>query len=49
MHRHQPRKRFGQNFLRDEGVIDLIARALSPTANDHIVEIGPGEGALTKP
>ena len=47
MRKHQPRKRFGQNFLRDEGVIDAIARAISPATPDHIVEIGPGEGALT--
>ena len=44
---HQPRKRFGQNFLRDDGVIEAIARAISPRASDHLVEIGPGEGALT--
>lgn len=44
---HQPRKRFGQNFLRDDGVIESIARAISPTSTDHLVEIGPGEGALT--
>lgn len=46
--RHQPRKRFGQNFLRDEGVIDSIERAIAPKRGDHIVEIGPGEGALTR-
>ena len=45
---HTPRKRFGQNFLRDESVIEAIARAISPTATDHVVEIGPGEGALTQ-
>lgn len=45
--RHQPRKRFGQNFLRDESVINEIARAVSADAGDHIVEIGSGEGALT--
>lgn len=45
---HQPRKRFGQNFLRDDGVIEAIARAISPDAQDHVVEIGPGEGALTQ-
>jgi len=44
---HQPRKRFGQNFLRDDSVISAIARAIAPAASDHIVEIGPGEGALT--
>ena len=46
--KHQPRKRFGQNFLRDEGVIDAIARGIAPSPTDHIVEIGPGEGALTQ-
>ena len=45
--RHQPRKRFGQNFLRDESIIEEIARAINPAADDHVVEIGPGEGALT--
>ena len=45
---HRPRKRFGQNFLTDEGVIDRIARAIAPSAEDHIVEIGPGQGALTE-
>ena len=44
---HSPRKRFGQNFLRDESVIEGIARAVAPSAADHLVEIGPGEGALT--
>ena len=46
--RHQPRRRFGQNFLRDEGVVDDIEREIAPTASDHVVEIGPGEGALTQ-
>ena len=46
--RHQPRKRFGQNFLRDDGVIHDIERAIAPAADDHLVEIGPGEGALTQ-
>jgi 16S rRNA (adenine1518-N6/adenine1519-N6)-dimethyltransferase len=45
---HAPRKRFGQNFLHDEGVIDRIASAIAPKENDHLVEIGPGQGALTK-
>jgi 16S rRNA (adenine1518-N6/adenine1519-N6)-dimethyltransferase len=44
---HQPRKRFGQNFLRDTAVIHRIAWAVAPTARDHLVEIGPGEGVLT--
>ena len=45
---HTPRKRFGQNFLRDESVIEAIARAIAPAESDHVVEIGPGEGALTQ-
>ncbi|QFU74464.1 16S rRNA (adenine(1518)-N(6)/adenine(1519)-N(6))-dimethyltransferase RsmA [Halioglobus maricola] len=45
---HRPRKRFGQNFLTDEGVIDRIAGAINPQPDDHIVEIGPGQGALTE-
>src|SRR5210317_271836 len=45
---HLPRKRFGQNFLQDDGVIEAIARAIGPQADDHLVEIGPGQGALTE-
>jgi 16S rRNA (adenine1518-N6/adenine1519-N6)-dimethyltransferase len=45
--RHTARKRFGQNFLRDQGVIDRIERAIHPQASEHLVEIGPGLGALT--
>lgn len=45
---HPPRKRFGQHFLTDPGVIDAILRAISPTANDVVVEIGPGQGAITR-
>jgi 16S rRNA (adenine1518-N6/adenine1519-N6)-dimethyltransferase len=44
---HQPRKRFGQNFLKDERVIHAIVGAIAPKASDHLVEIGPGQGALT--
>ena len=43
------RKRFGQHFLVDAGVIDAIVRAIGPRVRDHIVEIGPGRGALTEP
>ncbi|WP_110668738.1 16S rRNA (adenine(1518)-N(6)/adenine(1519)-N(6))-dimethyltransferase RsmA [Salinicola halophilus] len=43
------RKRFGQNFLRDTGVISRIVRAIGPRKNDRLVEIGPGQGALTAP
>ena len=45
---HQPRKRFGQNFLQDDAVIQGIARAINPSSEDHLVEIGPGQGALTQ-
>lgn len=44
---HRARKRFGQNFLHDQGVIHRIARSINASAKDHIVEIGPGQGALT--
>ncbi len=44
---HRARKRFGQNFLRDSGVIDRIVAAIHPLPGDHLVEIGPGQGALT--
>jgi 16S rRNA (adenine1518-N6/adenine1519-N6)-dimethyltransferase len=46
---HVPRKRFGQHFLHERGVIDRILLALDPKPGDRIVEIGPGEGALTLP
>jgi len=45
---HRPRKRFGQNFLHDENVIRRIIDCISPTDDEHIVEIGPGQGALTR-
>ena len=44
---HAPRKRFGQNFLTDESVISEIVRAINPHKDDNVVEIGPGQGALT--
>lgn len=44
---HKPRKRFGQNFLHDQNVIQRIVNAIAPQQGDHIVEIGPGQGALT--
>ncbi|NJD05000.1 MAG: 16S rRNA (adenine(1518)-N(6)/adenine(1519)-N(6))-dimethyltransferase RsmA [Methylococcaceae bacterium] len=44
---HQPRKRFGQNFLKDDRVIHAIVNAIAPKGSDHVVEIGPGQGALT--
>lgn len=45
---HQARKRFGQNFLHDQQVIDRIIREIAPRPEDHLLEIGPGQGALTK-
>ena len=47
MSAHRPRKRFGQHFLADPGVVDAILASIHPAASDTIVEIGPGEGALT--
>jgi len=46
---HQPRKRFGQHFLADSGVIDAIVAAIDPHPGEALVEIGPGLGALTLP
>jgi 16S rRNA (adenine1518-N6/adenine1519-N6)-dimethyltransferase len=43
-----PRKRFGQHFLHDPGVLRRIVVAIHPESGDHIVEIGPGRGALTR-
>ena len=45
---HKPRKRFGQNFLHDKMVIQRIINSINPRQDDHIIEIGPGEGALTE-
>ena len=49
MAQHQARKRFGQHFLVDEGVIEAIVRAIAPAPDDRLVEIGPGLSALTEP
>ncbi len=46
---HQPRKRFGQNFLQKQDVIDDILHVIGPQSDDLMVEIGPGLGALTTP
>jgi 16S rRNA (adenine1518-N6/adenine1519-N6)-dimethyltransferase len=43
------RKRFGQHFLHDPGVLKRIVEAIAPAPGDALVEIGPGEGALTRP
>lgn len=45
---HKARKRFGQNFLIDQGIISRIVRAVAPRAEDLVVEIGPGKGAITE-
>jgi 16S rRNA (adenine1518-N6/adenine1519-N6)-dimethyltransferase len=47
--KHIPRKRFGQHFLVDPGVIDAIVRAIDPRPGQAMVEIGPGLAALTQP
>lgn len=47
--KHIPRKRFGQHFLVDQGVIHAIVNAIAPKPDDVLVEIGPGLGAITKP
>lgn len=46
---HIARKRFGQNFLHDQNIIYQIISHLTIQANDHWLEIGPGQGALTQP
>ena len=46
---HQARKRFGQHFLTDGGVIDAIVQAIAPASGQSMVEIGPGLAALTQP
>jgi 16S rRNA (adenine1518-N6/adenine1519-N6)-dimethyltransferase len=49
MKTHIPRKRFGQHFLSDNGMIGDIVAAIAPASNDFMVEIGPGLGAMTMP
>ncbi len=45
--RPRPRKRFGQHFLVDQGVVEQIFAALRLAQDDHVIEVGPGHGALT--
>lgn len=47
--KHQARKRFGQHFLTDQGVIDDIVDAINPQAGQQMLEIGPGLAAMTLP
>ncbi|MBS1129353.1 MAG: dimethyladenosine transferase [Proteobacteria bacterium] len=46
---HVARKRFGQNFLVDQGIIAAIISAVDPKRDETVVEIGPGLGAITEP
>ena len=46
---HRARKRFGQNFLQDNGIIYSIVALINPSNQMHVIEIGPGLGALTRP
>lgn len=46
---HRPRKRFGQHFLHDPAIIARIIDVVRPLPGQRLVEIGPGEGALTRP
>lgn len=47
--KHIPRKRFGQHFLTDKGIIEGIVQAIAPRPGQAMVEIGPGLAALTQP
>lgn len=50
MHTHTtPRKRFGQHFLHDKNIIHRLVDLIHPCPDQHIVEIGPGQGAITVP
>ena len=44
-----PKKHFGQHFLADQSVVERIVAVLAPRAGEHLIEIGPGQGALTLP
>jgi len=46
---HKARKRFGQNFLTDQKIIDRIIATIAPKPDDNLLEIGPGQGAMTLP
>ena len=47
--KHKARKRFGQNFLTDEKIIERIVATIAPKRDDSLLEIGPGQGAMTLP
>ena len=44
----QHKKNLGQHFLKDQNVIDKLVKQINPSKNDAIIEIGPGDGAMTK-
>ncbi|SDU07652.1 16S rRNA (adenine(1518)-N(6)/adenine(1519)-N(6))-dimethyltransferase RsmA [Geopseudomonas guangdongensis] len=48
LYQHRARKRFGQNFLHDAGIIHRILRAIHARPDQHLLEIGPGQGAITE-
>lgn len=47
-YQHRARKRFGQNFLHDQNVIERIVKAINPKPGQALIEIGPGQGAITE-
>lgn len=48
MKEHIFKKKYGQNFLNDQGILQKIYKSISPNPNDLIIEVGPGSGNLTK-
>jgi 16S rRNA (adenine1518-N6/adenine1519-N6)-dimethyltransferase len=46
---HRPKKRFGQHFLADAGIIQRIITTIAPEPSQHLIEIGPGRGVITLP
>ena len=44
----QYKKKLGQHFLKDQNIIDKLVRYINPSKDDEIIEIGPGDGAMTK-
>ena len=44
----QYKKNLGQHFLKDQNIVDKLVRYINPSQNDEIIEIGPGEGIMTK-
>lgn len=46
---YRTKKQLGQHFLHDAGIVEKIVRAIDPKPGERLVEIGPGQGALTLP